>query len=155
MAAVPLSARRSRWPTSTFVSLSIFFTALLAVMPFATLNNIPLVDAPNHFALYYIKKHISSSKELSELYELRTGFFPYLGMTLILDALTPIFTLSQASRIFTCFAVLLPPLGAVALSRAIHGRVTAVSLLSFTLTLNMLAGWGFLTYLVGLGAALF
>jgi hypothetical protein len=68
--------------------------------------------------------------------------------------LSPWLGVEVAAQIFAVLALLSPSLGALVLSRALHGRVGAPAVLGFGLSLNLVASWGFLNFLFSLGFVL-
>jgi hypothetical protein len=136
------------------VWLLLLLAAAAAALPFAVLDNAPLVDAPNHLARFHVMAELERSPELQEFYEFRPGFHPYYGMRIVFGLLQPVFGLEVTGRIFTVLAVLSPALGALVLARAIHGRMTLLPLFAFALTMNAPAAWGFLNFLFSLGFVL-
>jgi hypothetical protein len=125
--------------------------AILSVSPILILENIPLVDAPNHLARFHILNTLSSDSHLSTYYFVKGGFFPYNGMRIMFALFTPLVGVEGAGRIFAVVAVLLPLLASMALSFVIHKRLPMISIAVFAFSMNMLAGWGFLNFLFSVG----
>jgi hypothetical protein len=142
---------RSAW--AKFIALA--FIAIAAVSPVAFLDQIPLVDAPNHLARFHIMQTISTDPDLAKYYYVKGGFYPYFGMRIIYEILTPVVGVERAGHIFALVAILLPCFGSLALSKAIHGRLSVLSFAAFAFSMNMIAGWGFLNFLLSLGVVLF
>lgn len=127
---------------------------LAAALPVFLLQNIPFIDMPNHLARFAILDALPGNAMLDEYYRAKDGFYPYYGMNLVFGALLPLVGLEQAGRIFDVLAVLMPSFGAIVLSRAIHGRLSVVSLTGFALSMNGLVAWGFLNYVFSIGIVL-
>ena len=140
------SPARPRWRLPIIV-----LVAFASVLPILFLRQIPFVDAPNHLARFFILDHLHGDPDLSRFFEPRSGFFPYWGTYIVIRGLSPFVGVEVAAHIFAVLALLSPPLGTLALSRAVHGEIRIPALLSFGLSMNLVASWGFLNFLMSLG----
>ena len=112
-------------------------------------------DWPNHLARLFIEAELSGSKVLSDSYALDwTTPVPDLASDLFVPSLSQLVGLDAAAGLAVGLALVAAPLGGLALSRVLHGRVTALSLFGFAGAFGFSASWGFVNFLLSTGLAL-
>jgi hypothetical protein len=129
--------------------------AALLAWPVLSVANPMLADYPNHLARLHVAAALDEIPALARHYVKRGGFYPYLPMDLIVGALRPLIGLEPAGKVFLVLSLLMPMAGAMAVARALHGRIGLWPLVVAPFCYNLLLVWGFTTYLFGLGLALF
>jgi hypothetical protein len=139
------------WPVAACYAVVL----ALLVWPVLGVANPMLADYPNHLARLHVAEALSEIPALARHYVVRDSFYPYLPMDLIVGALRPLIGLEPAGKVFLVVAMLMPMGGAMAVARALHGRIGLWPLIVAPFTYNLLLGWGFTTYLFALGLALF
>jgi hypothetical protein len=137
--------RNKAWPIApAFVLL----LALVSVPIFSTVLP-PLVDYPNHMARFHLL-----IKGGDAFYAVRWAPLPDLAGDIIVPALAHLMPLDLAGKAFLVITFALLAGGTAWLNRVATGRWHAWPLLAFLLLYNRPLLWGFLNYLLGLGAAL-
>ncbi len=136
-----------------FSFLAVLALALIA-WPFIGVQSPPLADYPNHMARFHVLQNLETSEALQSFYFIRDGFYPYLSIAAFMKIFSPIFGVEGAGRIFAVFAIYLPVLGTLTLSRANNGKVSWLTLAMVPLALSTVAGWGFLNFLFSTGLVL-
>jgi hypothetical protein len=122
--------------------------ALLVHMP-------PLLDYPDHFARLWLIAGGAELEPVSRMYAVDwTATWTNIGIDLAAAALGPLLSAEALAPLLLATAVALPPLGAVALNRAVFGTWHAwqVGFAFFGFAATLLAG--FLNFQIGLGLAL-
>lgn len=142
------------WKASPARAGVALLAVLLGLVPLIGLSNLPFIDMPNHLARMYVLAEIGSDENLSRYYTIEHGLFPYLGIRGFFAALSPFFGIETIGHLFAIVAALMPAVGGMALAKAIHGRITLVSLAGFAFVLNALLSFGFLNYLFSVGLVL-
>ncbi len=112
-------------------------------------------DLPNHLARLYVLINFSESEILQRYYTLRNWqIYPYLAMEVVVPILARWMDLLLAFKVFASLATLLMTTGAVALGRAINGRLSYLLLGVLLFAQNAIFQTGVLNYVFGLGVAL-
>ncbi len=114
----------------------------------------PLVDYPNHLARGYILANLPASDDLKAFYQANWSATPYLAMDAIVTTLAGFMPVEVAGKIFLSLTFLLLALAPLALSLALHGRVTPIALLGLLFVHNTTVSLGFVNYLFSLGFAI-
>ena len=130
--------------------------ALLAVLAVPVLLvDVPVgVDTLAHLARLHVRAHLGIDPDLAQLFALRPGLIPYLGMDWLLSPLVQVMPALQVGRIATVLCVW-STVGMVAvLAWAFTGRVGVAPLLGGVVAWNGLTAWGFLPYLFGVALAI-
>lgn len=138
------------------VPLIIGFALALVCVPVVAVRVPPLLDYPNHLARLWLLSGGIDLTTLAQFYAadwrnaLTNG-----GMDMLVVMLAPLLGGAEpAMRLMVALALVMPPLGAVLLNRAMfgHWRVWQVGFVIFAFNGILLAG--FLSFMIGLGAAL-
>lgn len=145
---------RPSWPRhAVAVMVGLSFLTLLA--PFLVGDIPPLTDYPNHLARYWLIAGGVSEPALAAFY--RIDWFnavTNVGVDRMVAVLAPVVSGLTLGHVAAVAAAVLPPLGVLALSHAVTGRITAWQ------ALFPLAAWsttflmGFVNFQIGLGLAL-
>jgi hypothetical protein len=135
------------------IALTIGF-CLVTALPVLLLDNLPLVDYPEHLAMFHIIANLNASDHLSAYYEIHDGVFPYWGIQAMMSVLVPLMGVEPAIRLFSALAILSPLLGTLALSYAWHARLNILPFAAFLLAYNGIFFWGFLNFLFCSGIAM-
>lgn len=136
--------------------LALHLLALLVVAaPLAAAQYPPLADYPNHLARIHVLAHLGQDPLLAERYAANWSVLPNLAVDALLVPLARLISVYDLGRIFVVASVLVFAGGALALFRAVQGRLTPWSLAIYAFVPNHVLGWGFLNCYLGLGLALF
>jgi hypothetical protein len=133
-----------------------WFLALFAFtqIPLYWVQYPDIIDFPNHLARLHVLMHLPESGTLQRYYEIRTlQIGTNLAMEVVVPALAGWMNLALALKIFASLAMLLLTTGAVALGRAVTGRVSYLLLGVLLFAHNAMFKLGLLNYLFGLGVA--
>lgn len=137
-------------PVAAAHALAAAFT--LAPLLFAAVP--PLVDYPPHLARMWVLTHADRVPDLAANYVVHWRLLPYLAMDAVVVALAWLMPVETAARLFVALSMLSLPLGAMALRRALFGRVGLWPLAGLLFVYNAVLFWGFLSCLFSLGLAL-
>ncbi|KQN40785.1 hypothetical protein ASG37_03150 [Sphingomonas sp. Leaf407] len=132
-------------------------TVLLAVAAAVPLcwTTIPwLTDVPAHVARFHIQQTIGQSPELAGHFDFTWRLIPNLGVDLLVVPLGKLFGLLPAVTIVTALIPALTVLGIFAVVRAVHGRVTTISLFALPLAHSYPFQFGFLNSCLSVALAL-
>ncbi len=132
-----------------------WIVALVSLFPLFVTPVLPSIDFYAHVARYYALAHLAVDTTLAENYQASWRLLPNLGMdvlgTSVIKVLPPLF----AAKALAGLAIIAPFAGALYLARSLQGRVTALNIaLAGILTYNLVLGWGFANFLLGMGIAL-
>jgi len=165
--AAPLSAPRPSAPTrasavpaaATAAHPSVVWLAWLSLLalalPVLLVRVPPIVDYPNHLARLWLLMGGARLPPLSEFYAVDwAGASTNLGIDLVAAALAPLVAAEPLTRALLLLALVLPPLGALLLNRAVlggwHPWLAGFGVLAWNWTLVA----GFLNFQLSIGAAL-
>lgn len=139
------------------IYLALFTAALMIVAtPGLTTAMPPLLDYPNHFARIWMlaegHRHSPASAMYAPDFQLA---WTNIGIDLAAYLLGPIVPAWLLGRIFVALALVLPPAGAAALHRRLHGpgRWWPIGFAAAAWSSTMIGG--FLNFQIGIGLALF
>ena len=151
---VPTQARglRRRRVLKALAGLAV---GVLLVSPLAAVRVPFLLDYPNHLARMHVLATGAASPALRAMVRIEWAFIPNMVMDLVVPALAQVMPLSVAGRLFIALAILLPPLGVVALHRAWFRARAGWPWIAMLAAVNACVVLGFLNYVVGVGLALF
>ncbi|MFK0163526.1 hypothetical protein [Rhizobium sp. NPDC090279] len=130
---------------------------LILVAIFVTIFKFPpILDYPNHYARMWLLAGGIDTPPFREIYALdwnRT--FTNVGIDLAAYWLGPLIGVSLLARSLLFLAIVLPPLGAIALHRRLHGGgyYWQIGILYFAWCATLIGG--FINFQIGLGMALF
>ena len=111
-------------------------------------------DYMNHLARTYIEGYLYSEPVLQQFYGISLDFIPDLTMDLIIPWLSQVIGIYPAGAVTIWLGFVLPPIAGLVLARALHGRVTWVSLFGFLTVFNANMSFGFVNFNVSIGFAL-
>lgn len=137
------------------VRASLVAAFLALVVPVLVVAMPPLLDYPNHFARFWLIMGGADQAPTSSMYAVSwTNAFTNIGLDLVAGLLKGLVSAEVLSRVFLALAIVLPPLGAVIVNRAVfqawHAWQVFLPLLAWNLTLMA----GFLNFQIGIGMAL-
>lgn len=147
----PAGRSLSDWLPSLLLALGVAALALTVLStPFP-----PLLDYPNHLARLWLVAGGAAEAPFDRIYEVDLGSVrTNIGIDLIAAAIGPALPIERFGQLLVLAAVVLPPLGAVLLNRALFGGLhwwlAGLPLLAWNWTLVA----GFLNFQIGLGLAL-
>ena len=130
---------------------------LILVAVFVTVFKFPpILDYPNHYARMWLLAGGINTPPFHEIYAIdwnRT--FTNVGIDLAAYWLGPLIGVSLLARSLLFLAIVLPPLGAIALHRRLHdgGYYWQIGILYFAWCATLIGG--FINFQIGLGLALF
>src|SRR5438876_531865 len=128
--------------------------ALVASIPVITHPVPPLTDYVNHLARVHVIATIGTDSDLSRFYEIDWQIIPNLMMDLVIPQLERFMSVYHAGQVFTVATFVLILSGTVALNRALFGSWSVLPLVAFPLLYNHVFLVGVMTYMFGLGLAL-
>lgn len=135
------------------IAIHIVLTAAM-LMPLALVDIPALVDYPNHLARMRIMAEWASSPDLQRAYSVDLSPMPNIAMDLVVPWLAKIIGVLAAGKLFIAATLLLFTSSTVALQWAVQGRVGISSLAVYLIVFNLVLSFGFLNYLLGIGAAI-
>ena len=124
------------------------------LMPLALVDIPALVDYPNHLARMHIIAELGRSPELQKVYAVQLLALPNIAMDLLVPALAKFTGTIVAGKLFIASVLLLLALSTVALQWVVQGRLGISSLAVHLVAFNLVFFYGFLNYLLGIGAAI-
>lgn len=128
---------------------------LMVLTPVLVVEMPPLLDYPNHLARLWLLEGGAKIPPLDAMYRPSWGgSLTNIGIDLIACALRSVIPAFQLGRILIGAAVILPPLGAVALNYRAFGGFSPWQLIFPALGWSLTLLAGFLNFQIGLGLAL-
>jgi hypothetical protein len=128
---------------------------LLMLAPLALTPLVPAVDFNDHVLRYWILADNGQTQALADNYTPVWSLIPNLGMDVLGTGLLKIMAPMPAGRIIAMLVLLAPFAGALALARAVQGRITLFTcFIAGFLGFSHIFGWGFANYLLGTGLML-
>ena len=115
----------------------------------------PLLDYPNHYARLWLLSGGIAQAPFPEIYTLGwNSAFTNVGIDLMARWLGPVLGVSLLARLLLFLAIVLPPLGAIALHQRLFGGAYhwQIAMLSLAWCATMIGG--FINFQIGLGMAL-
>ena len=128
--------------------------ALILIVPLFMIRIPFLVDYPNHLARMHILATGADTPGLHRIFRTAWAFIPNMSMDLVVPVLAQVMPLTIAGRVFIALAILLPPVGVVALHRAWFGTRSWWPWIAVLTSAGAFLVFGFMNYLSGLGLAL-
>ncbi len=145
-----LAARRRQALAALYLGL-----AVIVLYPVLVTQVPGLVDYPNHIARVHILGNLDSDPALAANYRANWGVMPNLAMDALLFPFADRVPVELLGRIFVGTTMLMLLGGTMALSSALHGRLSCWPALAGLLVYNHVLAWGFVNYLFGIGLYLF
>ena len=142
----PFLTRSELWVLGGHILLFVFAAAplFLHLAP-------PFLDYHNHLARAYV---IQNPAAFEGVYAVQWQIAPYILSDLTYQLFASLWPIYQAGQYFTVFCNALIVLGVVLISRKLHGRISAATLLVYFFIYNMAMILGLVNYLLGMGVAL-
>lgn len=129
--------------------------ALLCLVPLFVTPVLPLIDFYAHIARYHVLAQIGETPALGENYQANWRMLPNLGMDILGTGVMKVLPPLLAAKFLTGLVILAPFAGSLYLARSLQGYVTPLNVaLSGLLAFNLILGWGFANFLLGMGIAL-
>lgn len=128
---------------------------LVASIPIAVADVLPLVDYPGHLVRVHLLAHWDQLHGYDEFYQPAWRILPNLGLELIAVPLAKVLPTELAMRLFCVLALGLLISGGAYLHRVISGRWTVWSFAPALLVYNHILAFGFLSFIFALGVGLF
>lgn len=139
----------------------ILLALALAAVPALSATVPPLYDRPNHLARAWILLALPQDEDLAAIYTVTWAAVPNIAFDLVTGAVKAIgwmapepASIYRLGQIYLVFAMLGPAIGALLLSRTVHGRWSIWPLLGLLMVWNYPLVWGFQNYLFSVGLAL-
>ena len=133
------------------LAVGLMLVALL--LPLLLVPIPPVVDYPNHLARAYVLGLGQHDPVLSTMYAPHWGLIPNLVVDLLLPPLVSLLPLDIAGRLVLAGSLLLPICGTLVYSRTLFGRWSWWPLASGLVAFNLGFLFGFMSFLLGIGAA--
>ncbi|WP_417463133.1 hypothetical protein [Kordiimonas sp.] len=124
------------------------FSLLMACVPLGLVSLPPIADMPNHLARIHILRDGGTNPFLAAYYSIDWPIIPNLAMDVLLTALSSI-SLNGGAKALLVLIFIGMLVGVGSLSRAIHGRLGVLFMLSALLFYNRILLWGMVNYLTG------
>jgi hypothetical protein len=133
-----------------FVFVLLLAAALAPVLWF----NIPaaMVDYPNHLARMFLLSRDAGHPH--PYYEVHWSFVPNLAMDLLVPSAGRLIGVETADRLFYLLSQILIVTGALAVERAVKGRMHIAGFVALMFLYSLPFAWGFENFEFGLGCAL-
>ncbi|TCM21902.1 hypothetical protein EDF56_101579 [Novosphingobium sp. PhB165] len=118
------------------------------------LHTPPMADVLGHIGRYSIQTGLRDHSWLKAYYGFEWRVIGNLGADLLVEALHPLLGVEAAAALIAALVPILAASGILLLSRQIHGRVTAASVLALSLIYAVPFTWGFLNFSLSMALAL-
>lgn len=136
-----------RWPVIALILLASISPLLVVHLP-------PLVDLYGHLGRYAVQTDLPGRPELQPYFSYEWKLIGNLGGDIIVQALYPLLGLEGSVRATVILTQLLGAIGLLALSRAIHGRITAFALAAIPMLYGYPFNYGFINYALSMALAM-
>lgn len=134
---------------SKFIFAILFCVALGPVL----LTPIPaMVDYPNHLARMYLLS-AAGTPDANPFYRTAWALYPNLAMDIAIPQIARFVSVETAARLFLLASQILLVGGAMALERAVKGRVQIAGFVAVMFLYCLPFAWGFVNFEFGLGVA--
>ena len=131
----------------------ILFLLVLAISPIFAVEIPAMRDYPNHLAVMSVLSRYGTPAE-NPFYQVAWTFNTNMAMELVVPPLARLVGLALAGKAFLLFTELLVIGGAMAIERAIKGRVQLSPLAAVLFLYSPPFAWGFINFEFGLGVTL-
>lgn len=139
--------RIDSWPALALIGL-------LSLLPLLVVDIPPLVDLYGHIGRYAVQTDLANRPELQPYYSYEWRLIGNLGADLLVEALHRALGLEGAVRAVVILTQLLGTFGILAVSRAVHGRITPFAIAALPLLYGYPFSYGFLNYVLSMALAL-
>lgn len=147
----PSRGRSIDWRQSPLVVAAL---CLVSIIPVLVVDLPPLVDLYGHVGRYAVQTDLANRPELQPYYSYEWRLIGNLGADLLVEVLHRWLGLEGAVRAVVIATQLLATLGILAVSRAVHGRVTPFAIAALPLIYGFPFNFGFLNYALGMALGL-
>ena len=149
---VPVTGGISEQAASPAMIFALLFAAALG--PVLCFGIPPaMVDYPNHLARMFVEARAGTA-QAQPFYEVHWALIPNLAMDILVPRLGRIIGVETATRLFYLASQLLIVSGALAIERAVKGRMEIAGFVALMFLYSVPFAWGFVNFEFGLGAAL-
>jgi len=125
----------------------------LYLIPFWSVDLLPLQDYPNHLARAHILVN-ANNEVLRRFYEASWHLIPNLAGDVFVTAVAPLIGVGTGMKLFVSLAVAGLVLGVLAVQRVLFGSLSIAALFAVLLIFNLALIKGFLNFTFGTGLAL-
>ena len=122
--------------------------------PIWSVENLPLVDFPNHLAKIHIAVNLNNSENLQQYYQYDLPLVPNLAMDLILPPIANAIGVEPALKLFLSWSLIQLVIGTIFLRKVLFKKSGYIAFLAFTVAYNHIVEWAFLNFLFTAGFAL-
>jgi len=136
-----------RWP-------AVLLTCLIAIAPLLVVGIAPLTDLYGHLGRYAVQTELAQRPGLQPFFTYEWKLIGNLGGDILVELLHPLLGLEGAVRGTVILTQLLGALGLIAVSRAVHGRVTPFALAAIPMLYGFPFNYGFINYTLSMALAL-
>lgn len=136
-----------RWP-------AVVLACLIALLPLLVVGIAPLTDLYGHLGRYAVQTELAQRPGLQPYFTFEWKLIGNLGGDILVELLHPLLGLEGAVRTMVILTQLLGALGLIAVSRAVHGRVTPFALAAIPLLYGFPFNYGFINYTLSMALAL-
>lgn len=126
---------------------------LLSVVPLLYPAVPPLIDLPAHMSRFAVQMDAGRSADIARWYSFSWNLIPNLGTDLLVWVLEPLLGLEPAVKAIVILIIALQTAGFLLLSRAAHGRMTAMALFALPLAYGAPLQHGFLNFTLAIALA--
>ena len=149
---VSSAAQTRAAPNGVVLVFALLFAAALAPVLWF---NIPaaMVDYPNHLARMFVLSRDGGIHE-HPYYQVTWSFIPNLAMDLLVPRVGRLIGVETADRLFYLLSQILIVTGAMAIERAVKGRIHIAGFVALMFLYSLPFAWGFENFEFGLGCAL-
>lgn len=135
---------RLLWPVLLFA----------CALPLLLVEFPPLVDLLGHLGRYAIQTELAERPELQPYFSYRWQLVGNLGADLLVELLAPVLGLEPALRLIVLATQLLAASGVLAMSTALHGRITPFAICALPLIYAFPFQYGFLNFSLSMALAM-
>lgn len=136
-----------RWPVMALA-------CLIAIAPLLVVGIAPLTDLWGHLGRYAVQTELAQRPGLQPYFTFEWKLIGNLGGDLLVEALHPLLGVEGAVRATVMVTQALGALGLIAVSRAVHGRVTPFALAAIPFLYGFPFNYGFINYTLSMALAL-
>jgi hypothetical protein len=142
-------------PSAVRIAMLYGLLFLISQLPLYATEYPDITDFPNHVARFHVLSHLADSNWLRTYYSAAPhSIFPNMAMELAVPLLDRWMDTASAVKVFASLATLAMTTGAMALGRALTGRLSYLGLGVLLFANNAMLQFGLLNYIASLGLAL-
>ncbi len=136
-----------RWP-------AIVLACAITLAPLLVVGIAPLTDLWGHLGRYAVQTELAQRPGLQPFFTFEWQLIGNLGGDILVEVLHPVLGLEGSVRATVMITQLLGALGMIAVSRAVHGRVTPFALAAIPMIYGFPFNYGFINYTLSMALAL-